>query len=120
MSKVVDYSSINEYVKLCKYEVRGEIYLAAVKRAAEGKEVIYTNVGNPHALGQAPLTFGRQVLSLLIAPFLLKDPRIDSLFPEDVIKRAKLYMSKVYSHHIFLLFSFFFFLIFTSIYIQLR
>lgn len=30
----------------------GEIYLAAVKRTAEGKEVIYTNVGNPQALGK--------------------------------------------------------------------
>ena len=36
----------------------------AVTRAEEGKEVIYTNVGNPQALGQNPLTFPRQVLSL--------------------------------------------------------
>lgn len=39
-------------MKECKYDVRGEIYLAAVKRTNEGKEVIYTNVGNPQALGQ--------------------------------------------------------------------
>jgi hypothetical protein len=48
-----------------RYDVRGEIYLAAVKRAAEGKQVIYTNVGNPHALGEKPLTFNRQVLCLV-------------------------------------------------------
>ena len=35
--------------------VRGEIYHAAVKRVQEGKEVIYTNVGNPHALVTYPL-----------------------------------------------------------------
>jgi len=39
-------------MKKCQYDVRGEIYLAAVKRTSEGKEVIYTNVGNPQALGQ--------------------------------------------------------------------
>lgn len=50
---------------MCRYDVRGEIYLAAVKRAEAGKEVYYTNVGNPHALGQAPVTFIRQVLSLV-------------------------------------------------------
>ena len=83
--KVVDISSINDYVKKCKYEVRGEIYLAAVKRAAEGKEVIYTNVGNPHALGQVPLTYGRQVLALLMAPFLLKDARVTSIFPSGLL-----------------------------------
>ena len=93
--KIIDYSTINEYVKRCKYEVRGEIYLAAVKRAQAGKEVIYTNVGNPHALGQTPLTFPRQVLSLMMSPFLLKDPRALQLFPSDVIERAKLYLSKV-------------------------
>jgi hypothetical protein len=25
-------------------------------------QIIFTNVGNPHALGQKPLTFSRQVL----------------------------------------------------------
>jgi hypothetical protein len=99
--KVVDYTTINEYVKRCKYEVRGEIYLAAVKRAQSGKEVIYTNVGNPHALGQTPLTFPRQVLSLMMSPFLLKDPRVLQLFPSDAIERAKLYLTKVIRLHSF-------------------
>lgn len=28
-------------------------------------QVIFTNVGNPHALGQKPLTFIRQVFALV-------------------------------------------------------
>lgn len=95
--KLVDLSNINSLIKNTKYEVRGEIYLAAYKRAQEGKEVIYTNVGNPHALGQTPITFGRQVISLCVSPFLLKDPRVLQLFPSDVIARAKLYLEKVKS-----------------------
>lgn len=88
-------ANINENVKKCRYDVRGEIYLAAVKRTAEGKEVIYTNVGNPHALGQRPLTFSRQVLALMFAPFLMDQPQALSMFPSDAIARAKLYLSKL-------------------------
>ena len=50
--KILTAANINENMKKCQYDVRGEIYLAAVKRTSEGKEVIYTNVGNPQALGQ--------------------------------------------------------------------
>eukprot|EP01031_Cornospumella_fuschlensis_P049322 gene49322-60375_t len=59
-SHVLTVDTMNANFLKCKYEVRGEIYLAAVKRAQEGKEVIYLNVGNPQALGQVPLTFNRQ------------------------------------------------------------
>eukprot|EP01041_Mallomonas_annulata_P001543 gene1543-2983_t len=90
--KILTINSINENVKKCRYDIRGEIYLAAVKRTQEGKEVIYTNVGNPHALGQFPLTFGRQVLSLLMAPFLLDHPQVTKMFPADAIARAKNYL----------------------------
>jgi glutamate--glyoxylate aminotransferase len=87
--------TMNENVKKCRYEVRGEIYLAGVKRANEGKEVINLNVGNPQALGQKPLTFNRQVMSLLFAPFLMDDANVMRSFPPDVTERAKLYLSKV-------------------------
>lgn len=120
--KILTLGTINENVKKCKYDVRGEIYLAAVKRTQEGKiwhylssisyvmlrrfnlisfllaigkEVIYTNVGNPQALGQIPLTFNRQVMCLLMAPFLIDNPKVNSLFPSDVIARAKLYLSHI-------------------------
>jgi hypothetical protein len=37
MAKILNYDSINQQMKKCRYDVRGEIYLAAVKRTAEGK-----------------------------------------------------------------------------------
>ena len=61
----IRYCSVPLVFLFVRYDVRGEIYLAAVKRTQEGKKVIYTNVGNPQALGQAPLTFNRQVMSLV-------------------------------------------------------
>ena len=87
--------NLNENVKECRYDVRGEIYLAAVERIKQGKEVIFTNVGNPHALGQQPITFGRQVMALLVAPFLMDHPSASSLFPSDVIARAKVYLKHI-------------------------
>ena len=59
--KPLDYEELNENVKKVRYAVRGELYLRASELQKEGKKIIFTNVGNPHALGQKPLTFGRQV-----------------------------------------------------------
>jgi glutamate--glyoxylate aminotransferase len=59
--KPLDYDQLNENVKKVQYAVRGELYLRASELQKEGKEIVFTNVGNPHALGQKPLTFPRQV-----------------------------------------------------------
>ncbi|KAK4402755.1 Glutamate--glyoxylate aminotransferase 2 [Sesamum angolense] len=56
-------------------------------------EIIFTNVGNPHALGQKPLTFPRQVVALCQAPFLLDDPNVGLIFPADAIAKAKHYLA---------------------------
>ncbi|KAK9934557.1 hypothetical protein M0R45_021696 [Rubus argutus] len=91
--KALDYESLNENVKKVQYAVRGELYLRASELQKEGKKIIFTNVGNPHALGQKPLTFPRQVVALCQAPFLLDDPNVGLLFPADAISRAKHYLS---------------------------
>ena len=57
--------------------------------AAAGKEIIYTNVGNPQQLGEKPITFNRQVQALVSCPSLIDDPKAVELFPEDVVARAK-------------------------------
>ncbi|KMZ74771.1 Alanine aminotransferase [Zostera marina] len=93
MSKGLDYDTLNENVKKTAYAVRGELYLRASELQKQGKKIIFTNVGNPHALGQKPLTFPRQVVALCQAPFLLDDPNVGLLFPEDAIARAKYYLS---------------------------
>ncbi|KAG5628754.1 hypothetical protein H5410_000471 [Solanum commersonii] len=92
-SKPLDYENLNENVKKCQYAVRGELYLRASQLQKEGKKIIFTNVGNPHALGQKPLTFPRQVVALCQAPFLLDDPNVGQLFPADAIAKAKHYLS---------------------------
>lgn len=46
-------------------------------------------MGNPQALGAKPLTFNRQVLSLVVSPFLLEHPKVSELYPVDAIRRAK-------------------------------
>merc|ERR1719331_874603 len=79
--------SLNAGVKEMQYDVRGEIYLAAQAMLAEGKEVIFTNVGNPHAMGQKPLTFPRQVMALCTYPALLDMPDVLNNFAVDAIQR---------------------------------
>lgn len=91
--KGLDYETLNENVKKVQYAVRGELYLRASELQMEGKKIIFTNVGNPHALGQKPLTFPRQVVALCQAPFLLDDPNVGLVFPADAIARAKHYLS---------------------------
>lgn len=92
-AKPLDYDNLNENVKKCQYAVRGELYLRASELQKEGKKIIFTNVGNPHALGQKPLTFPRQVIALCQAPFLLDDPNVGLIFPADAIAKAKHYLS---------------------------
>lgn len=43
------------------------------------------DAGDAHAMGQQPITFLRQVLTLTVSPKLLDDPS----YPEDAKKRAK-------------------------------
>ncbi|KAG1347423.1 putative Elongation factor 1-gamma 2 [Cocos nucifera] len=87
--KPLDYESLNENVKKVAYAVRGELNLRASELQKEGTKIIFTNVGNPHALGQKPLTFP----PLCQAPFLLDDPNVELLFPADAIARARHYLS---------------------------
>lgn len=94
-NRVLTLDKVNPRIEATSYSVRGEIYLAAVKRTQDGKEVIYCNIGNPHSLGQPPVTFTRQVLALLMAPFLMETPSTAAAFPSDAIARAKSYLASI-------------------------
>ncbi|GMH20743.1 hypothetical protein Nepgr_022585 [Nepenthes gracilis] len=91
--KSLDYELLNKNMKKTQYAVRSELYLRASELEKEGKKIVFANVGDPHALGQKPLTFPRQVIALCEAPFLLDDPNVGLIFPADAIERAKHYLS---------------------------
>eukprot|EP00873_Tetraselmis_striata_P001310 jgi/Tetstr1/421574/TSEL_012518.t1 len=94
--KVSHPDLLNANMKKTQYAVRGELYLRAEELRRQGKEIIFTNVGNPQALGQIPLTFSRQVMALVTgAHFMLKDPEFRKLFKEDVIERAEKMMGMI-------------------------
>ncbi|KAH9576642.1 hypothetical protein CY35_01G173600 [Sphagnum magellanicum] len=91
--KVMGPDSLNPNVKNTANTLTGELYLRAVELQKEGKKIIFAHAGNPHALGQKPLTFPRQVMALCQAPFLMDNPHVGLLFPSDAIARAKEYLA---------------------------
>jgi alanine transaminase len=104
----LNIDNINPHVRAAKYAVRGELavkseeYRAALLNGpAVGlpfKEVISANIGNPQQLDQKPITFFRQVLSILENPALLEkaDVLVNHLgYKPDVLERAKRLLAQV-------------------------
>lgn len=90
------------------YAVRGELVLKAeeIKKelaknpsAFPFKEIIHCNIGNPHELGQLPLTYICQVLALIQYSNLLNAASTNSslteLFPSDIVERAKNLLAQI-------------------------
>lgn len=83
-----------------EYAVRGSVVIKADEisiklKKAEGNypfdHIVYTNIGNPHSVGQKPLTWPRQVLALVDLP---EESGVDhdlasQIFPADAIRRAR-------------------------------
>jgi aspartate/methionine/tyrosine aminotransferase len=80
---------VSHAVRETQYAVRGAIVARASELERQGRRIIYCNIGNPQSLGQRPLTFLRQVLSLAEYPALLEGPAA-SAFPEDAREAARL------------------------------
>ena len=80
---------VSHAVRETQYAVRGAIVARASELERQGRRIIYCNIGNPQSLGQRPLTFVRQVLSLAEYPALLESPPA-GLFPEDAREAARL------------------------------
>lgn len=96
----IDEATINNLVKSASYAVRGRLVLRGAQlseklkaepQSVPFKKLISCNIGNPHALQQKPVTFLRDVLSLVINPSLKE--RCE--FPKDVIERAERYLSNI-------------------------
>ena len=92
-----NYNSMNQAVRRMQYAVRGQIVMRADSLAAEGREIFYTNIGNPQAVGQKPNTYNRQVMALCDLPreYGIDNAEIRNIFPNDVIERAQLILSQI-------------------------
>ena len=76
--------NVNQNILAMEYAVRGPIPQRAARLKDEGKEVIFCNIGNPQSLGQAPITYYRQVVSLLEEPAkIARERQLKSLFEEN-------------------------------------
>jgi alanine transaminase len=95
---------MSQSLRRMEYAVRGKVVIAADKINEELKlvdpstkakypfdHIVYTNIGNPQSVGQAPLTWPRQVLALVDLPDSVgvDHPAAKNLFPADAIRRAK-------------------------------
>ena len=99
--KVLTEDTMSQALRHMEYAVRGEVVTAATRLQHEIEtdpashpkidHVLYTNVGNPHSVGQKSLHWPRQVMALCNMPDELgiDHPEVRRIFPDDVIKRAK-------------------------------
>lgn len=83
--------TMNQAVRKMQYAVRGQVVMRADELQSQGKEILYTNIGNPQAVGQSPIAYYRQVIALCDLPCEdgIDHPEVYKMFPPDVVKRAK-------------------------------
>lgn len=103
----LNINNINPHIKEAQYAVRGELavrseeYRARLARGETGlpfDRIISANIGNPQQLEQKPITFIRQVLSLLEYPALLENEEVlmsQLGYKSDVIERARWLLNSV-------------------------
>lgn len=111
----LNIDNINPHVREAKYAVRGELAVRSEEYRAKLKKgdpptppdeslpfdkVVSANIGNPQQLDQKPITFFRQVLSLLEHPPLLDNE--EALikyfgYKQDVIDRARWLLKEVHT-----------------------
>lgn len=91
--------TISPTVKKASYAVRGAIVKRSQEISAElkngdskpFKKVVACNIGNPQALQQQPMSFLRDVTSLVTNPGLI-DRVPEGVFKDDVVDRARRYL----------------------------
>lgn len=117
----LNIDNVNPHVKNAQYAVRGELAVRAEKYRQQLSEwkgrpatppgsnhtdrlpfdtVVSANIGNPQQLDQKPITFFRQVASILENPLLLESEKalVDHLgYQQDVVDRARWLLEDVKS-----------------------
>jgi aspartate/methionine/tyrosine aminotransferase len=86
---MITRNDLNRDLLRAEYAVRGPIVIRALQLEAQGRKVIYCNIGNPLAFTQRPLTYLRQILSLVEYPALLEDAAAQRHFPKDVVQKVR-------------------------------
>ncbi len=72
---------VNRRILEMEYAVRGPIPQRAAELKQQGRRIIPCNLGNPQALGQQPISFYREVLSLVEHPVRIeRERRLKTLF----------------------------------------
>jgi len=101
ITRALTVSTMNQGVHDSEYAVRGAVLVKATEVAAKladpaqaaklsFQRLIKCNIGNPHAVQQAPITFFRQVAAAIQYPPLVDmDPPV---LPPDVCRRAREYI----------------------------
>ena len=73
--------TVNRRILEMEYAVRGPIPQRAAELKKSGQSIIPCNIGNPQAFGQRPISFYREVLSLVEHPVRIeRERRLRSLF----------------------------------------
>jgi len=71
---------VNPDIIEMEYAVRGPLAQRAVALKRQGRAIIPCHIGNPQALGQEPITYYREILSLLESPSrIARERRINRL-----------------------------------------
>lgn len=100
--------NINPRLVAAEYAVRGRLLDRAKELESVGRRTVKCNIGNPQALGQRPLSWVRQVLSLVLNADLLEAAEaaacgssdgeaLRALFPPDAVARARVYVDAISS-----------------------
>lgn len=92
---MLNVNDLNKKLLEAQYAVRGKIVIKAQELEEQGKKIIYCNIGNPQALKQKPLTYVREVLSLMEFPDLLNDDNFLKGYHKDSIERARFILKNV-------------------------
>jgi aspartate/methionine/tyrosine aminotransferase len=75
--------AVNQNILEMEYAVRGPIPKRAAQLENQGMKIIPCHIGNPQALGQSPLSFVRQVLSLVEDPSkIARERALKTMFEE--------------------------------------
>ncbi|KAL0485418.1 alanine transaminase, partial [Acrasis kona] len=103
-SKIFNVSTLNKNVLNAEYAVRGAIVIRAdeINKQLQNNnhkfpfnDIVFCNIGNPQQLRQKPITFFRNVLSLVTSPELIDNAGLQQTLKPDVFQRARTILSGI-------------------------